>query len=85
MVMWYLLPANTTYAYTRADSLRGGNGSGRNWWDVLHYRLHIQLDTAEKSIKGNSKIEFLVTAPINDSMQIDLQQPLEVEKATWYG
>ena len=50
MVMWYLLPANTTFAYTRADSLRGGNGSGRNWWDVLHYRLLIQLDTAEKSI-----------------------------------
>ena len=85
MVMWYLLPANTTFAYTRADSLRGGNGSGRNWWDVLHYRLHIQLDTAEKSIKGNSKIEFLVTAPINDSMQIDLQQPLEVDKIFLMG
>ena len=83
--VWYLLIANTTFAYTRADSLRGGNGSGRNWWDVLHYRLHIQLDTAEKSIKGNSKIEFLVTAPINDSMQIDLQQPLEVDKIFLMG
>ncbi len=85
LLMWYLLPANTTFAYTRADSLRGGNGSGRNWWDVQHYQLAVKFDTAQKSIEGSNWIKFVVTDKANDSLQIDLQEPMVLDKVLWQG
>ncbi len=84
-LMWYLLPANTTFAYTRADSLRGGNGSGRNWWDVHYYRLSVNFDTAQKSIEGSNWVKFVVTGNANDSLQIDLQEPMVIDKVLWQG
>ncbi len=77
--MWYLLPANTTFAYTHADTLRGSNGIGRYWWDVQHYDLNIRLDTATKTIEGINKISFTVTHKPHDSMQIDLQEPMVLD------
>ena len=78
-ILWYLLVANTTFAYTHADSLRGGNGRGRSWWDVRQYDLTVKFDTLNKSIAGNSKIFFKVTATPADSMQIDLQEPMVMD------
>ena len=80
LCMWYLLSANTTFAYTHADTLRGNNGRGRAWWDVQHYDLGATLDTAKKSISGVNTIKMLVTEAPTDSMQIDLQEPLTVDK-----
>jgi aminopeptidase N len=78
--MWYLLSANTTFAYTHADSLRGGNGRGRDWWDVLKYDLDISLDTATKSIQGSVIIDFRISKlRAGDSLQIDLQEPLVID------
>lgn len=76
--LWYLLLANTTFAYTRQDSLRGGNGPGRNWWDVESYQLKIALDTANRSIEGSIIIKAKVIEIPSDSIQIDLQEPLEI-------
>ncbi len=78
--MWYLLSANTTFAYSRQDSLRGGNGSGRNWWDVRNYNLDVLLDTASKEIRGKVIIVFDITNTPTDSMQIDLQEPLVIDE-----
>ncbi|MBC7552754.1 MAG: M1 family metallopeptidase [Taibaiella sp.] len=78
MFMWYLLPANTTFAFTHADTLRGSNGRGRAWWDVVHYDLSVTIDTATKEISGRNIIRFVIGDNICDSMQIDLQEPLSV-------
>ncbi len=78
-IVWYLLPANTTFAYTHADTLRGSNGSGRDWWDVRKYDLSVEFDTAAKSIKGSVIIDFRIIKKPADSIQIDLQEPMEID------
>ncbi|MCB0698868.1 MAG: M1 family metallopeptidase [Chitinophagales bacterium] len=80
--MWYLCSANTTFAYSRQDTLRGSNGSGRSWWDVIAYSLHVEFDTANKSISGQSIIDYKLTdTSVNDSIQIDLQEPMILDSA----
>ncbi len=68
--------SQNTFAYTHADTLRGSNGRGRAWWDVLRYNLHVRFDTANQSVNGHNQIFFKVTGSARDSMQIDLQSPL---------
>ena len=81
LVMWYLLSANATFAYTHADTLRGSNGRGRNWWDVQKYYLQVKnFDTSAKSITGVVQISFNITATPHDSLQLDLQEPMIVDK-----
>ena len=79
ITMWYLLCANTTFAYTHADTLRGSNGRGRDWWDVKYYNLLVEFDTAAKSITGQNTISLSVTKKPIDSMQIDLQEPMQID------
>jgi aminopeptidase N len=75
-----LLCAVAGNAYTRQDTLRGSNGRGRDWWDVVKYDLSVKLDTSTKSIKGHVDIRFKTTGKAIDSMQIDLQEPLTIDK-----
>lgn len=79
ILVWYLPGANTTFAYTHADTLRGSNGRGRDWWDVMHYDLQLSFDTSNKSIGGSNQIAFTVTGTPKDSMQIDLQEPMVID------
>lgn len=79
IAMWYLLSANTTFAFTHADTLRGSNGRGRSWWDVQKYGLFVTFDTAKQAIQGWTKIEFSVVGQPIDSMQIDLQDPMVID------
>lgn len=74
-LMW----VQVAVAATNANQLRGSNGSGRSWWDVRRYHLDIQIDTASKSIAGRVQVFFKVLGKANDSMQIDLQQPMELD------
>jgi aminopeptidase N len=78
-IVWYLLLANTTFAYTHADTLRGSNGRGRDWWDVTRYDLQLVFDTTNKSISGINQIFFRITKNPNDSLQLDLQEPMVVD------
>jgi aminopeptidase N len=75
----YLLLANTLFAYTHQDTLRGSNGRGRSWWDVESYDLDVDIDTTTKSLKGHNTIRFTVISEPGDSMQIDLQEPLIID------
>jgi len=85
ILVWYLLMANTTFAYTHADTLRGSNGNGRNWWDVQHYRLSVLFHVEDKSIAGAVEILFDVTQTPHDSMQVDLQYPMVLDSAVLGG
>jgi len=84
-ILWYLLPANTTFAFTHADTLRGSNGPGRDWWDVLHYDLQVTFDTVGRSISGTNLLQFSITKTPADSMQIDLQEPMILDSVILQG
>jgi len=66
--------------YTHQDTLRGSNGPGRDWWDVMAYKIYVEPSYEAKSIKGSNEIIFKVTKSSKSNlMQIDLQQPLSID------
>lgn len=66
--------------FSRRDSLFGGNGPGRNWWDVQRYDVAVSPDYATKTISGRTSIQFLVTSDVaNPLLQLDLQQPMAMD------
>ncbi len=70
--------AQDTTHYTRADSLRGGNGPGRAWWDAAFYDLHVSVNPADSTVRGWNGITWRAIQP-GQEMQIDLQTPMEVD------
>lgn len=68
--------------YTHADTLRGTNGPGRDWWDVEFYDLQVRVSPADSSIRGTSGMTYRVITAAKakkTQLQIDLQTPLEVD------
>ncbi len=70
--------------FTRQDSLRGSITEERAWWDLQHYNLEVEVFPSEKKIKGKNVVTYTVLQE-NDVMQIDLQAPMQLEKATQNG
>ncbi|MFT3920158.1 M1 family metallopeptidase [Cloacibacterium sp.] len=69
--------------YTKTDTLKGSDTAYRNFWDVKKYKLSVEPNFQDKSLKGSNKIEFTITKDIsNPTFQIDLQEPMKVEKLT---
>src|SRR4051794_7825844 len=58
--------------FTHADTLRGSNGPGRDWWDAEFYDLHVAVSPKDSSVRGHNVITYRVLKPANE-MQIDLQ------------
>ena len=71
-------PLNQKKAFTRQDSLRGTITPERAWWNVLRYHITVEPDYQNKSIKGNTTIEWNAIAT-GSTMQIDLQQPMIID------
>ena len=69
--------------FTKDDTLRGSLNANRTWWDVKRYDLEVEPDYATKTIKGRSTIKF--TGNGGSLMQIDLQQPLEIDSILFAG
>ncbi|GAB3017557.1 M1 family metallopeptidase [Niabella terrae] len=66
--------------FTRQDSLRGTNGSGRYWWDVRHYGISLHFDIEKQRIWGCNEMTLKITdQPVGD-LQLDLQTPMILEK-----
>lgn len=57
--------------YDKYDSLRGTLNSNRSCFNVYHYNLHLQINPADKSIKGFNEISFTGTSK-SSTLQIDL-------------
>lgn len=74
-----LFPHNVRF--TRQDTLRGSITPERAWWDLQHYHLDIKVDPESQSIGGTNTITYMVLEP-NNVMQIDLQPPMVLTKAT---
>ena len=73
-----LLPA-FAHGYVHSDTLRGSNGTGRNWWKVVKYDLHIAFDSGLQTISGSNTITLRLNVAPGDSMQLDLQSPMQLD------
>jgi aminopeptidase N len=78
------LAAQAPERFTRADSLRGGNGPGRDWWDVTYYDLAARVSPADSSLRGRVAITYRVLRP-GTELQIDLMQPMVVDSVVQDG
>jgi aminopeptidase N len=63
--------------FTADDTLRGSLNENRTWWNVLRYDLEVEPDYATRSIRGRNTIKF--SGNNGRKMQIDLQQPLNID------
>ena len=70
--------------FTRQDTLRGSITKERAWWDVKYYHLNIKVNPADSTITGSNTIKYQVVQEYN-SMQIDLQNPMEINKVIQDG
>ena len=70
--------------FTRQDTLRGTITPERDWWDLTYYHLDVSVDPDEKFISGKNTIKYKVLKPYT-TIQIDLQEPLIITKATQNG
>ena len=70
--------------YKRQDTIRGSVTSERSWWDLTYYDLEVSVDPKSKTIDGKNSIHYKVLKT-NNSMQIDLQPPMQLTKAIQNG
>ena len=70
--------------FTHQDTLRGSITPERAWWDLTYYHLDIKVNPEEKSIEGKNTIQYKVLDNY-EVIQIDLQSPLKLTKATQNG
>ncbi|TDE27478.1 M1 family peptidase [Flavobacterium ranwuense] len=70
--------------FTRQDTLRGSITKERAWWDAKYYHLDIKVNPADSTITGSNTIKYQVIQEYN-SMQIDLQNPMEINKVIQDG
>jgi aminopeptidase N len=70
--------------FTREDSLRGRITVEREWWDLKYYELRVKVNPSEKAIVGSTSVFYEVLKPYQ-TIQIDLQPPLQIEKITQDG
>lgn len=68
--------------FTKADTLRGSITPERAWWNLLHYNINVRPDIQEKTISGSVAIQFKALQKPG-KMQIDLQQPLQIDSIIW--
>ena len=79
-------PLSQKGKFTRQDTLRGSIGPEREWWDVLHYDIHVTPDYENKSITGETTIQYkIIKDKYSDYLQIDLQQPLKIDTIYYDG
>lgn len=72
---------NPKPAFTLQDTLRGSITPDRAWWDVVMYDLAVEPNFNDFSIKGVNIIYFKAVKPGGVRLQIDLQEPLEIDSA----
>ena len=70
--------------YTRQDTVRGSITEERSWWDLKYYNLDVTVNPNSRLIHGKNTIHYKVLES-NKRMQIDLQIPMQLTKATQQG
>ena len=80
----FCLSISAQDTFTRQDTLRGSITPQRAWWDLQSYHLKVSVDIDNRSITGSNVITYNVVGEPQD-MQIDLQDPLVIDKVVWQG
>lgn len=70
--------------FTRQDTLRGSITPERAWWDLTFYHLDVSVDLEDSTISGVNTVQYNVLDSF-DVMQIDLQEPMFIERVTQDG
>lgn len=79
-----LVPFLSHSQFTYEDTLRGSITPERSWWDVLFYEIQLDEVNAEnRTISGKVNIEFKCVEGGHRTMQIDLQEPLQIDWVTY--
>ena len=86
LFIFFLFSISTVFSqnFTRQDTLRGSITPQRAWWDLTYYHLDISVNPENQSIEGSNTINYRVLHP-NDEIQIDLQDPLKINKVVQDG
>tara|TARA_B100001758_G_C18375484_1_gene594018 strand:- start:43 stop:1716 length:1674 start_codon:yes stop_codon:yes gene_type:complete len=86
LFIFFLFSISTIFSqnFTRQDTLRGSITPQRAWWDLTYYHLDISVNPENQSIEGSNTINYRVLHP-NDEIQIDLQDPLKINKVIQDG
>ncbi|KUJ63063.1 peptidase M1 [Flavobacteriaceae bacterium CRH] len=74
----------TETVFTHQDTLRGSITKERAWWDLKYYHLDIKVNPSERTITGSNTVRYTVLTE-NNTMQIDLQEPMQIYKVTQNG
>ncbi|OLY94792.1 Peptidase family M1 [Cnuella takakiae] len=77
-------PLSQKKSFTRQDTLRGSVTPERAWWDATSYTISVIPDYNSRSISGSNLVQFKVLQP-GQTMQIDLQAPMQLSKALFQG
>jgi aminopeptidase N len=73
-------PLSSRKPLTRQDTLRGTITPERAWWDVASYNIYVRPDYKTKTIQGYNRMEFDINSEgKNKRMQIDLQEPMQID------
>ena len=78
-IFTHTLYAQSSATFTHDDTLRGSVTPERIWWDLTFYDLKVKVDIQNQSISGSNTIHYKVLTP-NQTLQIDLQGPLSIER-----
>src|SRR6187399_3257319 len=71
--------------FTHADTLRGSLLAERTWWDVQRYDITVRPDFVFKTTKGTNLITYKVVGVQQPAMQLDLQEPLQIDSILYDG
>ncbi len=83
LISLFYFPVQAQY-FSRQDSLRGTITPERAWWNVTHYLIDFAPDYEKRTLTGKMTLSFKVLQE-NRIMQIDLQQPMQIDKVSWKG
>jgi aminopeptidase N len=79
----FVLSASSQPLFTKADTLRGSLNENRDWFDVQKYSIEVTPNIENKTIQG-SVLWDLKTVKNHNKIQIDLQQPLIIDKVLMF-
>ncbi len=83
ILLLLLIPFTGFSQFTFEDTLKGSITPERAWWDVQHYDIVLHdVNASTKSVSGTVTIDFKVVEAGKHIMQIDLQQPLVIDRVT---
>lgn len=77
-------PLHQKAGFTRQDTLRGTVGPERAWWNAAQYAITVEPDYDSKTIRGTNRMRFVALQDGN-KMQIDLQEPMQLDAAVYQG